>query len=246
MPIASKIIYREKVSSTNDLAAEMLAANAAPEGTVIYAREQSMGRGRKGNAWISEAGKNLTFSVILLPCFLHADEQFMVSKIISLAICDLLEPYSGSISIKWPNDIYFKDDKIAGILIEASLEGNKIQSCIAGAGININQADFPEDLPNPVSLYIINKREYNTDTLLSDFSQILDLWYGRLKEGLFAEINEKYQKKLYRLNTESDFIINKSRVRGIIRGVDRYGRIKIRMNDGKTGIYGLNEIKFIP
>ncbi|MDT8400107.1 MAG: biotin--[acetyl-CoA-carboxylase] ligase [Bacteroidales bacterium] len=246
MIIASNIIYREKVSSTNDLAAEMLAAGTTPDGTLIYAGEQTGGRGRKGNVWISEAGKNLTLSVILLPWFLRADQQFMVSKIVSLAICELLDPYSCLISIKWPNDIYHKDDKIAGILIEASLEGNKLQSCIAGAGININQSSFPEDLPNPVSLYNINKQEYDTEKLLSDFYRTLDLWYNRLKEGMFTVINKQYQKRLYRLNKPSDFMINHARVRGSIKGVDRYGRIKIRMSNGETGVYGFNEIKFIP
>ncbi len=244
MLIGSKIIYCEKVSSTSVEAAEMIAANSAPGGTVIYAGVQTSGKGQRGNTWISEAGKNLTLSVILYPDFLEAARQFMVSKVISLAISELLDQYSDSISIKWPNDIYHKDDKIAGILIEYSLVGNKIQSCIAGAGININQVNFPPGLPNPVSLKIINKHDYDTVELLSYFCRICDKWYSRLTGGSFEEINKQYQERLYRLNKTSDFMIHGRTVRGTIQGVDNYGRIIIMKDDGNTGIYGFNEIKF--
>jgi len=244
MLIGSNIIYCENVSSTNVHAAEMMAENSAPEGTVIYAGLQTNGKGQRGNTWISEKGKNLTLSVILYPVFLDSDRQFMVSKVFSLAISELLDQYSDSISIKWPNDIYHKDDKIAGILIEYSILGNKIQSCIAGAGININQVNFPLQLPNPVSLKIINKYDYDTGELLSDFCRICDNWYSRLTGGSFEEINNQYQERLYRLNKPSYFIIHGRKVRGTIQGVDHYGRIIIMKADGNMGIYGFNEIKF--
>lgn len=244
MLIGSNIIYREKVSSTNVLAAEMLNTTSLPEGSVIYAGEQSNGKGQRGRTWHGEAGKNLTMSTIIYPHFLQADRQFMLSKVLSLAIAELLDPYSGAISIKWPNDIYHKDDKIAGILIENAIEGNRIKHCIAGSGININQLHFPREIPNPVSLQIINSREYDIAALLADFCRICDTWYKRLKDAHEDEINEQYRKRLYRLNKLSGYIINGRMTRAIIRGVDRYGRLELKMEDGSKGVFGFDEIRF--
>lgn len=244
MLIGSNTIYREKVSSTNVLAAEMLNTSSLPEGSVIYAGEQSNGKGQRGRNWHGEAGKNLTMSIILYPHFLEADRQFMLSKVISLGIAELLDPYSGAISIKWPNDIYHKDDKIAGILIENAIEGNRINHCIAGCGININQLHFPPEIPNPVSLNIINRHEYDISVLLEDFCRICDKWYKRLKYGYEDEINEQYRQRLYRLNRLSGYMLKGRKTRAMIRGVDRYGRLELKMEDGSTGVFGLDEIRF--
>ncbi|HCC70289.1 MAG TPA: biotin--[acetyl-CoA-carboxylase] ligase [Bacteroidales bacterium] len=244
MIIGSNIIYREKVSSTNELAAEMLKDNSPSEGTVIFAGEQLHGKGQRGNKWISEAGKNLTFSIILYPDFLQSDQQFMISKVISISILELLDKYSDSISIKWPNDIYHKDDKIAGILIEYSLEGNKIQHCIAGAGININQFNFPPDIPNPVSLNIINHQEYDTGIILAEFCRICDYWYKELVDGQVETINTQYHNNLYRLNINTGFITHEGPLKGRITGVDTFGRILIDHENGNKGIYGFREIEF--
>lgn len=244
MLIGSSIIYREKVSSTNELASELISGLSPAEGTVIYAGQQLKGKGQRGNTWISDKDKNLTVSIILYPHFLQAERQFMVSKVISLAICQLFDPYSDKIRIKWPNDIYHKDDKIAGILLEYSLQGNTIQSCIAGAGININQDSFPPELPNPVSLKLITGREYNIKDILSDLCRLSDLWYTRLRNGHYDQIDAAYRARLYRLNYPSEFIAGAGSIRGKIKGVDTYGRLIIRLKDGSTGMYGFNEISF--
>ncbi|MDZ7737640.1 MAG: biotin--[acetyl-CoA-carboxylase] ligase [Bacteroidales bacterium] len=245
MIIGSNIIYREKLSSTNALAAQMLSSNRPEEGTLIYAYEQSEGKGQKGNSWISEPGKNLTVSIILYPDFLEAGQQFMISKAVSLAIAELLDDYSASISIKWPNDIYHKDDKIAGILIENALEGNKIVNTIIGTGININQTIFPPALPNPVSLKILNKREYHPEKMLSAFCRIFDLWYGRLRSGHLSNINEPYLERLYRFNETAEFsTAGGDRLQGRIAGVDSFGRLIIESTEGNLSYYGFREIEF--
>ena len=236
MPIGSRIIYRDKVSSTNTLAREILDDDSSCEGTVIFASEQSKGKGQGNNTWLSEAGKNLLVSIITKPVFLKADQQFLISKTISLAIASMLDNYSGSISIKWPNDIYYKDDKIAGILIENSLEGNKIKNSVIGAGININQASFPPGLPNPVSLSMIKKREYDIADVLSDFCRISDDWYSMLKAGQLSYINQVYISRLYRFNRPSFFKTDQGRARGRIKGIDKYGRLKVRWDKGGTGV----------
>jgi len=244
MIIGSNIIYREKVSSTNDSASEMLRKKKLPEGTIIYAGLQTNGRGQRGNTWISEAGKNLTISIILYPDFLGSDQQFLISKLISLSISDLLKAYTSSISIKWPNDIYYKDDKIAGILIEYSLEGNMIQHCIAGVGININQLSFPPEIPNPVSLGKITRQEHDIDTVLSDFCRICDSWYKKLKEGRTDYIDDKYLKNIYMFNTPSVFRTNTGYFTGRITGIDSFGRLLVEHEDGNKEAYGFREIEF--
>jgi len=244
MPIGSKIIYRDKVSSTNTLAREMLDDDSCCEGTVIFASEQSQGKGQGNNIWLSEAGKNLLVSVITRPLFLKADQQFLISKTISLAIASMLDNYSASISIKWPNDIYYKDDKIAGILIENSLEGNKIKSSVIGAGININQASFPPGLPNPVSLSMINKTEYDIADMLTDFCRISDYWYDMLKAGQTSCINQMYISRLYRFDRPSFFKTDQGRARGRIKGIDKYGRLQVSWDNGGRGVYGFREIGF--
>ncbi len=245
MSIGSNIIYREKLSSTNDLASEMAVDNKAPEGTVIYAGEQTKGRGQRGNIWVSEPGNNLTFSIILYPEFLKADKQFMISKIISLSAARLLGLYTGSITIKWPNDIYYKNDKIAGILIENSLEGDTIQCSVAGVGININQSGFPSGLPNPISLRQITGNNYDPESILSQFCNICDDLYSKLKTGLHEEINVLYHNNIYMLNRHTGFEGPQGRFRGTIRGVDEFGRLNIEMENLEIKSFGFKEIEFI-
>jgi len=124
MDIGSKIIYREIVSSTNSVAARLMDTEGLSEGTVIYTSHQTNGRGQGGKEWESEAGMNLCMSIILYPAFILPEHQFQISKIISLALYDFVSLYADNVSIKWSNDLYVKNDKIAGILIEHSLSGN--------------------------------------------------------------------------------------------------------------------------
>ncbi len=245
MIVGSNIIYHKKLPSTNTVAAEMLSGKPPPEGTLIYAYEQSKGKGQRGNSWLSEPGKNLTMSIILYPVFLGAGEQFMISKAVSLAIAELLDEHSASTSIKWPNDIYHKGDKIAGILIENSLEGNKINNTLIGVGININQTVFSPVLPNPVSLKIINGHDYDIEQMLSAFCRIFDTWYSRLRSGQLSYINERYLERLYRLNKPAEFTTTADGcLQGMIKGVDGFGRIIIELTGGELRTYGFKEIEF--
>lgn len=245
MIVGSNIIYRKKLPSTNTVAAEMLSGKPPPEGTLIYAYEQNEGKGQRGNSWLSDPGKNLTMSIILYPDFLEAGQQFMISKAVSLAIAELIDDYSTSISIKWPNDIYHKGDKIAGILIENSLEGNRINNTIIGVGININQAVFPPGLPNPVSLKILNGCDYDIEQMLSSFCRIFDSWYSRLSAGQLSYINERYLERLYRMNEPAQFsTTDDGCLQGMIKGVDEFGRMIIELPDGAIRSYGFKEIDF--
>ena len=139
MIIGSVIKFHKELTSTNDQAFMLLKTINPVEGTVIYADFQKAGRGQKDNKWESEKGKNLLLSIILYPTSIRPEDQFYLSMAVSLGICDFIDSFFPGSKIKWPNDIYINDDKIAGILIENSVMGETIESTIAGIGININQ-----------------------------------------------------------------------------------------------------------
>ena len=125
--------------------ADLLKKKKLLKGTIVYTNYQSAGQGQSGNKWESEDGKNLLISIVLFPSFIKPADQFHISMTISLGICDFLKRYIPGCSIKWPNDIYVNNDKIAGILIENFILGNKIENTIAGIGLNINQDKFSGD-----------------------------------------------------------------------------------------------------
>lgn len=166
MPSANIRWVDTAVSTNSLLAAE---ASELPHGAVIAAREQTAGRGQRGNSWEAEPGCNLTFSLLLRPTEIDAASQFELSMIVALGVCDALAEASGEdFEVKWPNDIYHRDLKICGILIENSLDGRRIGRSIAGIGINVNQKNFVSDAPNPVSLVNIIDRETPLEPLLAD------------------------------------------------------------------------------
>lgn len=245
MYIGRKIIFRDKVSSTNDLAEELIKEGKGDDGIIIRADEQTAGRGQKGNSWESSRGMNLTISIILRPFFLAPEKQFILSKVISLGLCDLLRAYSDNISIKWPNDIYAGDDKIAGILIEHSITGNIIDNTVAGVGLNINQITFDSYLPNPVSLKMITGVESDIDNILRELCSHLNYWYTKLLDGDYSSIDREYLKFLYRANREAEYRVAGLKIKGTIRGVDPFGLLIIEDEGGSLKRFGFREISFI-
>jgi BirA family transcriptional regulator, biotin operon repressor / biotin---[acetyl-CoA-carboxylase] ligase len=129
-------IFLNEVESTNNYANQLVLSKAAEHGTVVLAQYQKKGRGQQGNFWESEFGKNMLASFIIFPQFLIAAKQFYISKIVSLALVDFLKTETNEVSVKWPNDIYIQNKKIAGILIENSVKGVNVSSSIIGIGLN--------------------------------------------------------------------------------------------------------------
>lgn len=165
-----RILRYNTLKSTNSEAARIVAE--LKHGDVVTTHEQTAGRGQRGNTWESEPGKNLTFTVFLRPPRWKAADSFLLSMVVSIAIVDslndVLEPET--VKIKWPNDIYWRDLKLAGILIENSFNGPYIDHSIIGIGLNVNQTVFVSDAPNPVSMARITGIEYNLDSLLQAVS----------------------------------------------------------------------------
>lgn len=192
------LIYIEETDSTNHYLNDLCNKQDVSELTTVVANYQTLGRGQRGNSWESEKGKNLIFSFVLYPTSLEIRRQFLLSQIISLSIKEELDTYVKDISIKWPNDIYWKERKICGILIENDLMGVHISQSIAGIGININQEEFFSPAPNPVSLKQITGQTYELSGILAGVMQRIIEYYSLLQKGEHTYITHRYQKALFR------------------------------------------------
>lgn len=245
MIIGSNLLFFENLPSTNTHTAELLKENNLPDGTIVYTNYQSEGRGYSGNKWESENGKNLLFSILLFPSFINTEDQFLISMVISLGICDFLMRFIPDCSIKWPNDIYVNNDKIAGILIESSVIGNQIESTIAGIGLNINQEKFISTAPNPVSLRLLTGMSYDLSACMNKLVTDLDKRYKQLFAGNSGLIKKEYVSKLYRLNKWCEFRDIKGICTGRILTVGDTGQIKIEKRNGEIFKYAFKEIEFI-
>lgn len=244
MIIGSKIISVRNIDSTNTYAAGLLKSGTIPEGTIVFTNYQTAGRGQKGNRWESEDGMNLLFSIILYPGMVSPVDQFIISMFISLGIRDFLIMLIPQCTIKWPNDIYCGDDKIAGILIENSVTGMEIINCVAGIGLNVNQTDFPGHIPNPVSLKMLTGNEHDPDLCLHQLAGFMDRRYKQLISGHIDDIRNEYISSLYRLNEWHRFNSAGGYFSGKIISVSDSGRLIIEKRNGKLHEFSFKEVDF--
>ncbi len=246
MIIGSNIYFYDHLPSTNSEAARLLKESSLNEGAVICAGHQSAGRGQKDNKWESEENKNLLISVILFPEIIGPEKQFLISETISLGICDFIMRHTPGCSIKWPNDIYVNNDKIAGVLIENSIMADTIEYSIAGIGLNINQDKFLSDAPNPVSLRMVTGVTYDIQTCLNQLISDLDIRYKQLLSEDWSKIRSDYTSKLYRLGTWNEYTDQDGQFSGRIESVADEGRLNISRRNGLIQNYGFKEVAFIP
>ena len=245
MIIGSLIHRHEKVSSTNTLAAALLKDSNPPEGTVITASYQETGRGQPGNSWESEPGKNLLMSVILYPVMVRPADQFIISRMVSLSVYDLVAARTRAARIKWPNDIYAGNDKIAGILIENSIMGQTLGSSIAGIGLNVNQTEFRSGAPNPVSLKHITGETHDLQSIAGELISLLDKRYGMVISGEGAGLEREYHEALYRAGEWQGYSDINGEFEGLIERVMPDGMLLVRRRDGSSREYAFREIDYI-
>ncbi|MBU0763638.1 MAG: biotin--[acetyl-CoA-carboxylase] ligase [Bacteroidetes bacterium] len=238
-------IHLDTADSTNTYLRDLSGNREIPEGTLVRADYQTQGRGHGKNFWESEQGKNLTFSFLLKPDFMEPSEQFLISKIVSLALSEFFSQYTSGIKIKWPNDICTGSGKVAGILIENTLQGNNISKCIVGIGMNINQTEFLSDAPNPVSLKMLTGRIHNPDECLEEICRILEKWYVVLRSGRRREIDNKYLESLYLLDEFAQYEADNNSFAAKIKGVDEFGRLCLEKTDGCMKVFGFHEVRFL-
>lgn len=243
MLIGSNIIFRENLTSTNDYLDHLIKSRDLQEGTIVTTNYQLKGKGQIGNHWESEDGKNLLISILLMPHMIEPSDQFIISVMISAGISDFLRRYIPVCKIKWPNDIYVKDDKIAGILIENIILEDTIEYSIAGIGLNINQKKFYSDAPNPVSLSLLTGIEYDLNICLEQLASDLDYRYKQLISDP-EKLKKDYISSLYRFNEMHRFSDGNGIFTGQIISVADSGKLKIEKVNGEIREYAYKEIEF--
>ena len=235
------------IGSTNAYALELISKSKPAEGILISTVDQTAGKGQAENVWESESGKNFTGSIILYPTFLHPREQFRLNQAISLAVWDTVHDLVGEEArIKWPNDIYVENRKICGLLIQNSITSQKIQSSIIGIGLNVNQINFSNKIPNATSV----KKEVGEEC---DLQKVIDLlctkigqYYLQLRTRNFDLINRAYLRRLYQFEAEAFYqnTADGSIFSGKITGTTPHGKLKIDTQTGER-IFDLKEVKFL-
>lgn len=244
--VGQNLLTLKEVDSTNNFLKDLLSnSKPVPEGTVIMAEHQYAGRGQQQSKWLSQPGKNLTFSILFKPAFINAVNQFDLTRAISLGVYDTLRTLLGDgLKIKWPNDIYYGDKKLGGMLIENMVQGERINNSVVGIGLNINQDDFPEGAGNATSVKQILQKDYDLRLLLSEICSQIEGYYLHLKAGRVNFIRSGYLSRLYWLNEQRQFKAAGKIFTGAIEGVADNGLLMIR-SEGNTAAYNLKEIEFL-
>ncbi len=236
------MIYRfDTLGSTNDEAQNDKYGN----GDIVVACHQTSGRGQRGHKWLSSEGLNLTLSAIFLPQGVESRNQFIVSQAVALAACDLLTAQSLSPKIKWTNDIYIGDRKIAGILIENRIQGAMLARTVVGIGLNVNECEFDPELPNPTSIALERGATLPLDEVLDELAAALVKRFDNLAASA-ADIASEYNSLLYRQGEPHPFRLPCGEVRvGSIRGVAPTSHLEIEWCDCQSGSYLFGEVEFV-
>lgn len=244
-----KIIRFKTLHSTNLYLQNLLSEGVDIVDNVVVTEFQDSGRGQGTNVWESESGKNLLLSIALDMCFLRAENQFYLTQMISVAIINVLRNYlpEEHLSIKWPNDIYFNDKKLAGILIKNEIKGMMLGTSIVGIGLNVNQMSFDERLPNPISMKMITGKDYNVEELLSSVVEEIETISKRTKESsmCFDEQAQLYTKYLYRYNQWALYEHTGFVKEMMIVGYDQFGRLVLKEKNDTRVVCDLKEISFV-
>ena len=235
----------DSLESTNTYALELVSKSKPIEGTVISTFNQTKGRGQIGSKWNSQANKNITISFILYPNFLPIQKQFLLNCVASLATQELITKYiQKQVNVKWPNDIYINNGKVAGILIQNTLANKTINAAVIGIGLNVNQSTFSPDLPNPTSLKLESKRDYNLNELIDNLCFFLEKRYLQLKHGDYEKLKADYLSALYLYQKEAQFTRpDGQEFTGKIRGISAIGKLEVESAQGLES-FGLKEIRF--
>ena len=249
-------MYIKRTYSTSTLLREQY-SDALPHFYTIRTDYQTAGRGQAGNSWESEAGKNLLFSTLLRYEGIHAAQQWRLSMLVAVALWDTLANYlpKECLAIKWPNDIYFGDKKLVGILIENSLSGQYVGHSIVGIGVNVNQTKWLSNAPNPISMKEITGEEYDVEALMNEWISSMKSWELRTTE----EIKTAYVQHLYRrdgwhmyVEREVSIVPTAIAKKGIegsflaeIRNITEQGELVLRLQNNEEKTYHFKQIRFV-
>lgn len=239
-----KFIHLETVGSTNSWLAEHAVGERA-DMVVADADFQTAGRGQGRNRWESCRGENLLFSILVHPVMVPLNRQFQLSMAEALALKEALSAYVGDITLKWPNDVYWRDKKLSGTLIETKVSGGHVRDCIFGTGINVNQIRFAGDAPNPVSLRQILGHEVDRDRLLKEVVSAFEKYYSLLCQGGYTDIAAMYMDTLYRKHGFWKFRDADGEFEAALVEVEDDGHLVLRDKEGVVRRYAFKQVEYV-
>jgi BirA family biotin operon repressor/biotin-[acetyl-CoA-carboxylase] ligase len=240
-----QLLWLPVCASTNTEAQALIVQNRASDGCTVITDFQTAGRGQRGNQWEAAPAENLMLSVVWQPTFLAADQQFQLSQAVALGVHDWAASLLGpdpKLKLKWPNDLYYGDQKMGGVLIENSLSGSKIQSSVVGIGLNINQQHFP--LPTATSISQLTGRAYDRAALAGRLLECLEGRYLQLRAGQVGRLRHDYLQVLYRYQETHSFAVDGQPVSGQIVGVEEDGRLAVAIGQ-ELRRFGMQEIRYL-
>lgn len=242
--------FISETTSTNSALRQMVTDRLSEHGNLprvwaLCAGYQSAGRGAGTNTWYSSKDQNILLSICFQPDLLAAD-QFLFNIYFSLATHKFISRYIHDVKIKWPNDMYVGDEKIAGILIEHNITAGKVSYSIAGIGIDVNEESFPKEIPNPTSFFIKTSRKFDCRKLTEEFVGILEEDLHLLRTENAVSLFSDYKKNLYRIGETHEFESQGVRFSGIIRDVDRFGRVMIEKRpEGVVEAFEYKQVRYV-
>jgi BirA family biotin operon repressor/biotin-[acetyl-CoA-carboxylase] ligase len=242
--IGQNYLKFDELPSTNSWLMERLSVQDFPEGSIVFAKHQSNGKGQRGASWTAEQTNSLTFSLLLKPTFLPISKAYDLSVCIALALHDCLNELRPGFKIKWPNDIYFEDKKVAGILIENQVNKTAYQNAVVGIGLNVNQNSFV-NLPNAISLKQILGINFPVEKVLERLCETIEARYLQLRASKYEALKEAYLQCMYRYNEVHSFRSQNKEFRATIIGVLRSGRLVLILQNGEKRDFDIKEIEFL-
>ena len=240
------IIKLNAIDSTNNYLKKIIVDEGISDYTVVTAKFQTEGKGQLGTKWDSEDSKNLICSVYKKDINIKAQDQFVISALVSLALIKTLRKANlSNLHIKWPNDIMSDNKKICGILIENIVKENYIKDSVIGIGLNVNQTIF-NNLPNATSIKNLLGTSYSKDEILNDLVKNIEFFFNELKKASTNSIFKTYEDALFRINVPSTFKNSKGDIfSGYIKGVTKLGKLKVMIEDNLIESYDLKEISML-
>ena len=241
-----QIVKLDAIDSTNGYLKRTLRDGQLEDFTVVLAKEQTTGRGQQGTSWVSEPGKNLTFSVFKKFDGFKAADHFYLNLIVSLAIYRALKNLKvPNLRIKWPNDILSGNSKVCGILIETIMAGGRVKSAIIGVGLNVNQTRFSE-LPNASSLKLLVGRSFDHEDLLYKIIDNLKYRFQFMKDLELEMLRERYASKLFMKDRPATFKLSDGKeVTGCIRGISDVGKLEVEFEEKGVKEFDLKEVQLL-
>jgi BirA family biotin operon repressor/biotin-[acetyl-CoA-carboxylase] ligase len=245
--VGQRMIRLDQVDSTNNFAMGLLKGMPLEEGAVVTTARQTRGKGQRGNSWESQPGQNVTCSVVLRPSFLDPVEQFDLTRSISLALTDVLLDIipQHEVKIKWPNDVFVDDGKIAGILIENIIVGNRINYSVIGIGFNVNQVEFLSGGSTATSLQKITGRSFEVDGILKMICAAIEVRYLQLRNTRKEQLSKEYFNRLFKAGINTRFTDFSAIFEATIIDVTKEGLLVLQDKNGNDRKFAMKEVGWL-